>query len=154
MVTEEQITEAEGKQAVLLTRIQDIDKELSALTPADPKRRELTAEKQEILPRYRGAKTHAKNLRRTWNSHPGSPRQDSPAEAMRQLIHQHDAQGEETVKVDPEELMGRLYEVLADIASDAHNGGQPIVIEEDDVEVIDDFLNWWEHTHDIEVDRS
>ncbi len=148
MVSQAQIEEAEAKQADLLARMQEIDERLGTMTPADPEKRKLVAEKQEILPRYRGAKSHARNLRRTWNSHPESPRQGEPVEAVKQLIKDFDAQDEETVEeVDQEALLGRLYSALTSIASDARDA-QPVTVEVEELEAVEDFLNWWEHTHE------
>ena len=55
---------AEKKMQDLLEEMNAIDVALSKLTPADPARAELKAKKSEILPRYRGAKAHVKDLRR------------------------------------------------------------------------------------------
>jgi hypothetical protein len=55
---------AEKKMQELLEEMNGIDVALSKLTPADPARAELKAKKNELLPRYRGAKAHVKDLRR------------------------------------------------------------------------------------------
>lgn len=172
MVTKEQIEAAEKKQADYLERIQEIDKILSGLTPADPRRLPLKAEKADTLPRYRGAKSHAKTLRRTWNSHPDSLRQGEATEVVAKLIRDHNAQEEDEVEdVDSEELLGKLYGVLVAINDRIHfdiSGAEEdgleanededdglgytamIDIEADEQEPIQDFVDWWEHTHNIE----
>ena len=73
------LREAETKQASLLAEMNAIDAQLSGLQPSDPKRVGLKAAKAEIVPRYRGAKEHAKNLRRVANSVPpvNSPNADN-----------------------------------------------------------------------------
>jgi len=131
MVTQEKIDEAVAKQEALLARMQEIDAQLGKMSPADPGKRALVSEKAEILPRYRGAKSHAKNLRRAYNS---------MADSARQVEHTLEDVVED---VDQEEMLSKLYDAMGAVLSDH------IELHEKDTEAITDFMNWWEHTHEV-----
>lgn len=60
----ERLVEAEEKCSALLAEMNEIDRQLSGMTPADERRGPLKAKKADVLPRYRGAKEHVKSLRR------------------------------------------------------------------------------------------
>lgn len=67
---QQKLERAEKQQAELLESMNAVDRELAGLQPSDSKRAELKAKKAEMLPRYRGAKQNAKDLRRLINSMP------------------------------------------------------------------------------------
>lgn len=140
MVNAEQIADAEAKQSGLLARMQEIDQVLGTMTQADPGRAKLKSEKAEIMPRYRGAKTHVKNLRRVYNSVAESPRQVE--QDLDEVI----------VNVNSEKMLAGLHETLVDILDRVHSG-EPmemkgsVVISDNEIDRITDFIDLWEHSH-------
>ena len=119
------LSAAEALQQKLLDEMNTIDQELAGLQPADPRRPELKAKKAEILPRYRGAKQHVKNLRRLINS---APQPEVADEALCE---------------EEEDLLEALYSTLTGILDDEKNG-RKILLDLNDVERIHRFVEWWE----------
>lgn len=130
-----QYEEADAKRQKLLDRMNAIDAELGTLSPSDPKRVALKAEKSDVVQRYRGAKAHAKDLRRTLNSMPKISEAD---EEKFELTMVND--------VDTNEMLGKLYAVLAE-GMDVYEDDPSAAFDEDGRDVIRDFLDYWEHTH-------
>lgn len=145
----EKLALREKEMQDLLAAIKKIDASLSVLTPSDPKRPELIAKKAELLPRYRGAKQHVKQLRRVVNELPKGT-----------SVVTNDDGVDWVDENDPSSLLKALYEVLAEGIDKAHDQqpqGHPLYsihLNEDQREVITDFLDWWEHDHSEEEEEQ
>lgn len=132
-LVQRKLRDAEKKANDLRQRLQEIDRELGAMTPAeaaDPWRRELKAEKLGILPRYRRAKANVKNLRIRLNSLPAEE-ELLPGVPVVEDVEEHNV------------LLG-AYEVLSHLV-DRHKSESTLPLEESDIEKAEDFLAWWEH---------
>lgn len=137
MITKKQVEDAEKKMSKLLARMQEIDKLTGGMSKTDPERLKLVAEKHEIMPRYRGAKGHLKNLRRAYNSLPDSERNENVEQELAEVVED----------VDREELLGKLYQVLIE-GMDRYMDDPSAAFPEESRDVISDFMDWWEHTHE------
>lgn len=133
----EKLAAREQEMQDMLASMKKIDAELSVLTPADPKRPALIARKAEILPRYRGAKQHVKQLRRVVNELPAESAVTTTNDDEIEWVDQD---------VNQKELLGKLYKVLAE-AMDVYEKDPSAAFSEASREVVTDFLDWWEHEH-------
>lgn len=155
----ERLKEAEAKAQGLLDELNEVEKRLSSLSPADPERVQLKNRKNDILPRYRGAKEHVKNLRRVVNSvspmHKAldslaspqkmtaeidrmvqeRPGDDDPAEKLRKMAI-------ETL-TDTGPILNNLYQALVAALDRDHNRdeGVPQFFTAVEVEAIERYLS-------------
>lgn len=128
-MTPEKLSEAEKKAQSLLDELNEVERSLSTLSPADPQRVVLKQRKENILPRYRGAKENVKNLRRILSATGaiGTTKSLAPS----------------PVPTKQQDLLMRLYETLSQVVDRFHEGESPIVHAED-LPVIEEFLDHME----------
>lgn len=151
------LREAETKQASLLAEMNAIDAQLSGLQPSDPKRVGLKAAKAEIVPRYRGAKEHAKNLRRVANSVPPVTLTVGPpyAQVDVDVTYNPDQVADWLPEplptladaVVPDDILLGIYETATALLDRHHsnpNRARGPLLLENEVRALDAFVLWWE----------
>lgn len=136
----DKLADTEAKAARLLAEIQETDRQLSSMSPAEPGRPALIAKKAEILPRYRGAKALVKDLRRALNS-------TVPA------IHAEPSSMGYFWPVTPA-VMRELYTTLVSLV-DRHHGDAGKMFSPEEAEAIDAFLEVMDDPMaDMEIDDA
>jgi hypothetical protein len=127
-MTPEKLAEAEKKAAALLNELNSVERALSSCSPADPARVSLKARKADVLSRYQGTKATVKELRRQLTATSQIGTNPSPKLSP--------------VPTKREDLMMRLYEVLAQ-AVDRHHEGTPVFLD-GELSVVNQFLDMME----------
>lgn len=130
------LTATEERAATLLAELNEIDRELGSLTPADPRRSELKGKRADVLSRYQGVKSTVKDLRRKINSAPGPKPQPVEVDAL-------------VVDDEPDDrVIGAVRSVLLRLVDeyrhhlDSACTSVAVHLRPDDVETIEDFLDF------------